>query len=151
MLLRNVGWLSTDYKALYPRRYNSSQKYFVLTLNLATPSKRSIKTLKKHSTEDNIWPYYEVNQKGNGENFITSSLMDSKLSTLSIVMIMHKVHGRCSMLMGNTKICQQEVSWDTSSKRFWGYTRKLDQTKLEYNPMVGFCSKWWTVPMESTL
>jgi hypothetical protein len=33
MLLRKVGWLSADYTALYPRRYNSSMQVIFMTHN----------------------------------------------------------------------------------------------------------------------
>jgi hypothetical protein len=32
MYLRNVGWRLTDYTALYPRKYNSSQKELLIIL-----------------------------------------------------------------------------------------------------------------------
>jgi hypothetical protein len=37
MLFRNVGWLSTDYTVLYPRRYKCSTYFWIVVLWVTTP------------------------------------------------------------------------------------------------------------------
>jgi hypothetical protein len=43
IFLRNVGWLSTGYTALYPRRWNSSKRTLFIPYRIKTVPKKPVK------------------------------------------------------------------------------------------------------------
>jgi hypothetical protein len=130
MFLHNLGWLSTDYKALRPRRQNSTNIYFLGVGNFST---RSVSRLYEYSVEKNdewwIWKDLEGNY---------SRLMEVLYQKLSRGTEENYENPQPSLL-GNT-VFWNVTPWSLVPKfyrkmlpRFWGYKSKDGESMILRN------------------